>query len=190
MNDPASSGVPERSLLHTLTAQLHAFVLFMQGPVDLLTDGSLADVVYTANIPLLGILANADPRGAHRFLQTAIKAATEVLARNDTSGLFMRHTVEVRTSRVARGHGNCLHHRGEGTRSSTGMRAPEREECLFLRCWEGTAPAPCSSGAKSRREVFRVALIAGGGGGGGPSCEGGPSESDVQGHQERSVLKD
>eukprot|EP00891_Asterochloris_glomerata_P007205 jgi/Astpho2/7205/fgenesh1_pg.00113_%23_40_t len=67
---------------------------FYTGPVHELTIGSLADVVYTANIPLLGILANADPRGDHHFLQTAIKAATEVLDRNDTTGLFMRRTVE------------------------------------------------------------------------------------------------
>lgn len=104
-------------MLRTLAAQLSSLYLCMQGPVHELTIGSLADVVYTANIPLLGILANADPRGDHHFLQTAIKAATEVLDRNDTTGLFMRRTVEVRNPQGCKRHGDCLHH--------TGVRAPD-----------------------------------------------------------------
>ena len=87
----------------------------MQGPEHELTNGSLADVVYTANIPLLGILASADPRGSRNYVQIAIKAATEVLDRNDTRGLFMRRTVEVRNPQGCKRRGECLHHRGEGT---------------------------------------------------------------------------
>ena len=133
-----------------LAAQLHCCHLLMQGPEHELTNGSLADVVYTANIPLLGILASADPRGSRNYVQIAIKAATEVLDRNDTRGLFMRRTVEVSKAQGCKRRGECLHHRGEGTR--------------FI-CQQGArqgAPVPSSWAARSRREALGVALIAGG----------------------------
>lgn len=117
VDDPMNSTCQSAECCAPLAAQLSSLYLCMQGPVHELTIGSLADVVYTANIPLLGILANADPRGDHHFLQTAIKAATEVLDRNDTTGLFMRRTVEVRNPQGCKRHGDCLHH--------TGVRAPD-----------------------------------------------------------------